>query len=122
MERGVGLLPQGEEGLHPSRLDEPGFGQGVGLEEGQQLPGDFFAAGVAGVGAVAGQVLAFVDQLVALARGDAVGPEVGAPEEERGLDRPAGGVEIERGITFYLVLDQPADREGAFNLLLNLVF
>src|SRR5215213_1809342 len=87
---------------------EPRFGQGVGGEEGEELVGDFFGAGVGGGGAGAGEVLLFPDEVFELAAFGPFGPEVGAPEEE---GRFRFG---ELGVAFDLPLDEPARGEGAF--------
>ena len=56
---------------------------GVGLEEVEQLFGDFLSARVAGMGAISPQIAALPDKPVTLARCGPVGPEVGAPEQQR---------------------------------------
>ena len=66
-------------------LQEPRAGEGIFFEELQQHLRDFLTAALAGVGAIARQVLPLPDQVVALPRGGPIRPEIGPPQQERGL-------------------------------------
>ena len=87
-------------------------GVGVGLEELQELVGNLLAPARAGMDSVAGQVLAFPDQAVALAGRDAVRLEIGPPQQERRLHRALPRVVVQPGFSLDLLLDQPAGDEG----------
>src|SRR5438046_1726812 len=97
------LLVSGNDGAVVTRatfnlFHKPRLRRRVALEKPQQQLHDLFAAGGAGVGAVATEVVAFPDQVVALAAFDAVGPEIRAPEDNRRFHRALGGVAIELGV------------------------
>jgi hypothetical protein len=83
-------------------LEQPSHGAGVGFEELQQQVGDLFAAGLRWVHAVFPQVLAFPDELVALAGRDAIRPQIGAPQQD-------GSIDLAVLRAFDLILNDPAD-------------
>src|SRR5262245_10479247 len=89
---------------------KPRFGGGVGREEGEELVGDFLAAGIGGVRAVIAKVGAEIGEVICVAASFAVRPKIGSPEQQRSFP---GGV-VESRSTVDLVLNKPADGKGAF--------
>ena len=70
---------------------------------------------IARVGAVLGRdVFLEPDQVVELARLDAVGPEVGSPEDDGRQHGPLGRIEVQERVALHLGLDHPAHGEGPF--------
>src|SRR5207249_3293268 len=92
-------------------LQIPGLRVRVGMKELDKQIGDLFAARIAGMCAVVvSQVVPIPDQAVFTRRGP-IGPQIGSPKNDRRFRFAFGRVSAERGITFDLTVDDPANRK-----------
>jgi len=66
------------------------------------------------MGPVGGEVIPGPDQGVAFAALDAIGPEIRSPEEQRRFSLALDRIEVKRGVTLDLFLNQPASDEPRF--------